>query len=137
MGTAFICFGKRLRESPLTFDPQLWQALHLERVTVGGWRGCSSMSGESSRVLQMPLLPIRDNRYLITGQTADILDNLESRQGKQNGNESNSVWKSLILSRSARTCACRDLNIVSSEWACRKLRRRRCQKLNCLQQREQ
>ena len=96
------------------------------------------VGGESSRVLQMPLLPIRDNRCLITGQTAGTLDNLESRHDKQDGNESINAWKLPILLRMARTCACRDLNIVSSEWACRKLRRRRrCQKLNCLQQREQ
>ena len=47
------------------------------------------VGGESSGVLQMPLLPIRDNRYLITGQAADIQGNLELESmshGKQDGN---------------------------------------------------
>ena len=77
--------GKRLRESPLTFDLQLWQALHSRegdgrKRMVGVFE---HVGGESSRVLQMPLLPIRDNRCLITGQTADILDNLERIQAWQ------------------------------------------------------
>ena len=37
--------------------------------------------GESRRVLQM-LLPIRDNRCLITRPTADILDIFESMNGE-------------------------------------------------------
>ena len=67
------------------------------------------VGGESSRVLQMPRLPIRDNRCLITGQAADIQGNLELESmsnGKQDGNELNIAWKLPILLRSARTCAC-------------------------------
>ena len=86
-GEHSVVLGKRLRESPLTFDLQLWQALH-SREGDGRRRMegvFEHVGGESSRVLQMPLLPIRDNRCLITGQTADILVEIEFRHGKQTG----------------------------------------------------
>ena len=64
-----------MREGLYTFHVSYGDISLLERVTLGRGEGVSKCAGvgESTRVLQMLLLPIRDNRWLITRETADIV----------------------------------------------------------------